>query len=69
VVGTGLAKARELILEMIREMVAFSRRLVMEHDVNDMMCVLVCDFYGTNHIESYISYFQSQRGGVYEKRR
>jgi hypothetical protein len=54
VVGTGLAKTREVILEVIREMVAFSRGLVVEHDVNDMMRVLVCDFYGTNHIESYI---------------
>jgi hypothetical protein len=47
-------KTGKIVFEVISKVVPLSGGLVVEHDVHNMMRILICNFYCSNHIKCYI---------------
>lgn len=45
-----LTKCREVIFEVIGEMICFSRRAIMELHVDDIVRILICHFNDSDHV-------------------
>ena len=52
IVGTAglLTESGQIVFKMVSEVIAFSCGTVVELDVDDMVGILVSDFYDTNHV-------------------
>ena len=50
-----LTKCREVIFEVIGEMICFARRAIMELYIDDIVRILVCHFNNTDHVIRFVS--------------